>query len=143
MKIIPFVLATICFTAQADELLFTTFSIHSHRDYTANGMQYNDVNLGFGYKLDNGFFAGDYLNSYNRNSFLVGKEFMFTKHFGAVAYGATGYGPEMGHKVIGAGGFEYKIPLGDWSANLVGIPPIGKTSGVINLNFSYDLKGEK
>lgn len=161
MKYLAAILLAVSTSTYADELLLTTFSWHERPYYNQieyTGKQYfgidgkirplpvevrtryNDVNIGLGYKLDNGVLAGFYYNSFNRSTFYAGYEYLLTPHFGAVAYAATGYGPEMGHKLVAVGGLEYKIPLTNkWTANILGIPPLGKVSGVANLTFSYGL----
>ena len=161
MKYLAAILLAVSTSTYADELLLTTLSIHSHPHYTTyvdTGKQYfgtdgnlypitasvqhsyNDDNFGIGYQFDNGVLLGYYDNSFNRPTFYVGKEFLLTEHIGVIVYGATGYGPEMGHKISLAGGLEYKLPINDkWGANFIGIPPFGKVSGVVNLTFSYKI----
>lgn len=162
MKRLAILLAVgISMSACADELLITTLSYHSHPSYTQwvgtdrqyfdqemhvhpltvpVTHRYNDLNFGIGYRFDNGFALGYYYNSFERNTFYAGKEFMFTDRWGIMALGATGYGPEMGHKISFIGGPEYKLPLNnEWKLNILGVPPIGKMTGVVNLTLSRKL----
>lgn len=157
--ILSFLLLSFATAANADELVLHTFSYHYknkyEETYTTNYVdengktlysidnvtfrRYNNVNLGIGYKTDNGWIIGTYKNSYSDRSFYVAKEFMFTNNFGIVIGGASGYKYHTGKSLYPCAAFEYKVRLTDvTTANILFTPPVVRDnmSGVVHLTIS-------
>ena len=158
----PLIASILCLaavSAQADEILFQTLSIHSKHSWDQNAVSidsngfyhyytkhvaYNDVNEGIGYRWGDkdSWSIGVYHNSYYRPTFYAVREWMPTEHFGLAGGLATGYAQELGHNVIFIGGIEYRQKITEnWTANVIGFPPFGKMAGVANLTLSRQFNG--
>lgn len=157
--------ALVATSAQADEIVIHTLSIHTKAEYTHTSRQnfideqgnylyteetktqhrYNNFNYGLAYRWDNGWEVGMYHNSFRNNTFYVAKEWMFTESFGAMVGAGTGYDVRTdSHPIAFLGVFQYKYKLDDkWTAAVQFVPPV-KTlgaSGVAHLTFSRQFKG--
>lgn len=145
------------FSAHGAELLFDTFSYHSKGHYevsntvgpnwfvntsttTQTSLPYNNVNPGIGYKFDNGVFFGYYDNSYHKPTFYLADEYMFSKSWGVLAGFATGYQDRVGRPVTILAGFMYKYQLTEKiGANILFLPPIDNSTGIVHLMLTYKL----
>jgi hypothetical protein len=155
MKSAFFVLLALTSTvASAGEFLLHTASIHTEDTYSTKQVtnyidskgtvvdtktlttktEYNNSNLGVGYRTDSGYVFGVYHNSYRQLTAYAAKEFMFTQNVGAFAGFGTGYKIPTGKPVTVLGGLLFKHQLNkDYALNVLALPPTGNTAGVLHL----------
>lgn len=158
-RIIAILLCVVGFSvsAQADELIIHTVSLHSAHNsdstetsetVSPSGRKtvrtreipgYNNLNIGFGYRWDSGLMeglsAGMYYNSYRKPAAYIAREWMFSEHYGAFVGAVTGYRSVTGYEVTPMGGFIIRKSLDKkYTMNVLITPPISKdTDGVAHL----------
>ncbi len=141
-------LAAASFSANADNIVISTFSIHSEKSYA--GTEYNNTNPGIGYEVviddKEDYVAGAYVlkNSFNNTSLALGvnKKVFTSKGFDASLglIAATGYEPiEMipgGIMVSPIAAVQYK------NFRLATSAPFGSMAGIadfVNLQLVFKL----
>lgn len=156
-SIIGFTLATVLSSAFCDEIVFHTVSIHTSPTYqkrinvvsstgasiqsTQIDIPFNNNNYGLGYRVDSGWEAGYYYNSYRKSTMYISKELMMTDSFGGVFGAGTGYEEVTGSKINVLGGLLFKYKMNEkFTLNTVVVPPLFSAVGVVHFELSYKLK---
>lgn len=129
-------------SAQAGELIVHTVSAHSAKRYithdTDRWKALRNDNYGLGYKTDDALLIGYYRNSVFKDTFYVGKEYMFTENLGVVASLATGYKEASGLDVTPMVAGILRLPVTKKiNLNVTFTPPVGSYIGVVHLAFGY------
>ena len=151
-------LACACLPAAADELVLHTFSLHSEGNtsetHTSKALMpdgstvesiwqtkaFNNVNLGLGYRWDNGWEVGAYRNSFRQPSVYAFRGFEVTEHVRVFAGGATGYRNLQRFPITPMCGALLRAPLTESVAlELALMPPVGKHVGIAHLVLAVRL----
>lgn len=103
--------------------------------------KYNNVNLGVGYRFDNGISTGVFYNSFEKASLYVSKDFMYNDNFGVFIGGATGYKSFKNKDIVAIGGllFRYEVQQNVF-LNLTYSPAIEGSASVTHTSLSYRFK---
>lgn len=124
-------LSPLCVSAA--ELLVHVGSIHANRKYLHTSpdgdsfREFNNVNIGLGYRFKNGWSVGAYLNSYNHSTAYAAYEYKLSDSIGVVAGLASGYKYTSNMTLTPMAALVYRTrATNDTSLNVMLLPPAGK-----------------
>jgi uncharacterized membrane protein len=134
------VLASLAMSAQAGEIIVHTASVHTEKMYALGNetKELNNVNVGIGYRNDDGLTVGAYKNSYYHNTVYITQDLMYNEYVGVVVGASTGYKVASGLTITPMLAAIVKIPVNETvTINVLAMPKVGKFIGVAHLALSY------